>query len=191
METEAEQTCSNQTNDNIVISDDKQLVDVQLVHDYLCNHSYWAKDILYSVVQTSIDNSYCIGAYVNNNNNVNGNDEKKLKQIGFARLITDYSTFGWLADVFVLPEYRGKGVSKLMVEHLLAQKWTDYMRRIMLSTSDAHGLYSRYGFQHIPTNAPTLPMAILKLNAHQLQLQDLKIKQQQQLEQEQEIKEKI
>ncbi len=86
------------------ISTDKSKLDIEIIHDYLCNKSYWAKNIPVEIVQRSIEGSYCFGLYVTENS--------VLKQVGFARVVTDCATFGYLADVFVLKSYRGKGLSK-------------------------------------------------------------------------------
>lgn len=116
------------------ISDDKSLLQLQVIHNYLCHQSYWAKGIPMAVVQKSIEGSYCVGVYLGD------------EQVGFARLVTDYATFGYLADVFVLEPHRGKGLSKEIIKFLLAQEWVQGLRNIMLGTQDAHGLYQQFGF---------------------------------------------
>lgn len=115
------------------ISSDKIQLDIDLIHGFLTT-SYWAAGIELSAVEKSIEHSMCIGAYLGK------------QQVGFARLITDYTTFGYLADVFVLPEYRGKGVAKSMVRWLLKQPELQQLRRILLATADAHSLYRGFGF---------------------------------------------
>jgi len=119
---------------DILISDDPKLLDIELIHNYLCIESYWAKGIGLDVVKTSIKNSLCMGIYLDQ------------KQIGFARMITDYSTFGYLGDVFILDEYRGFGYSKLLVEKLMNHKKLQGIRRFMLATFDAHNLYAKFEF---------------------------------------------
>ena len=109
-------------------------MDITEVHRFLSEESYWAKGISYELVSSSLKNSFCIGAFI------------KDQQVGFGRLITDYATFGWLADVYVLPEYRGKGISKKMLSHLFEQPWIKGLTRIMLNTKDAHGLYRQFEF---------------------------------------------
>lgn len=127
-------------------------MDLTTIHQFLHNDSYWAKGISYELVKASLENSYCMGAFLDN------------KQIGFARVITDYHTFGWLADVFVLPAYRGRGVSKSMMRFLTDQQWVGRLRRLMLNTLDAHELYRSYGFT-APGNAALL-MEVYRPDIH-------------------------
>ena len=117
-----------------IISDDKTLLQLQVIHDYLSHQSYWAKGIPMDVVQKSIEGSYCVGVYLGE------------EQVGFARLITDFATFGYLADVFVLEPHRGKGLSKDIMKFLMGQEWVQGLRNTMLGTQDAHGLYQQFGF---------------------------------------------
>jgi GNAT superfamily N-acetyltransferase len=105
-----------------------------LIHDYLSNTSYWATGRSLEVVQRSIENSLPFGIY------------KESEQVGFARVVTDYATFAWIADVFVLPGHRGHGLSKRMMEVMLSHPQLQGFRRWVLSTKDAHGLYERFGF---------------------------------------------
>src|SRR5690349_13458625 len=114
-----------------VFSDDKNKVDPVAVHHYLSTQSYWAKDIPLALVKTSIENSLCFGIY------------KDTRQIGFARWITDKATFGYLADVYVAEEYRGLGLSKKLMSLMLFHKDLQGLRRYMLATLDAHGLYAQ------------------------------------------------
>lgn len=104
------------------------------IYKWLSEASYWCKDVPYATVKTSFNNSYCIGAI------------KDGRQVAFARLITDYSTFGYLADVYVEEEHRGKGISKKMMELLFEQDWVKGLRGVKLQTKDGHGLYRKYGF---------------------------------------------
>jgi len=124
---------------NFCISTDKNKLDINVIHDYLCNESYWAKNIPVEVVQRSIDGSYCFGLYVTVNSTT--------KQIGFARVITDCATFAYLADVFVLESYRGKGLSKWLMKIIMDCPDLQGLRRWLLATKDAHGLYLQYGFK--------------------------------------------
>lgn len=117
-----------------IITTDKKLLHPEHVHDWLSNKSYWSKQIPYEVVKGAFDNSYCMGIL------------KDGKQVGYARLITDYATFGYLADVYVEEEHRGQGLSKKMMEILMDQDWVKGLRRIMLATLDAHDLYDQFGF---------------------------------------------
>ena len=120
------------------ISTDKSKLDINIIHDYLCNESYWAKNIPLEIVQRSIEGSYCFGLYVNENS--------ILKQIGFARMITDCATFGYLADVFIIEPYRGKGLAKWLMEIIMNCPGLQGLRRWLLATKDAHGLYLQFGF---------------------------------------------
>mgnify|MGYP000925243225 FL=1 len=118
-----------------VISTDIQQLDITLIHDYLSNESYWAKGIPLDVVKKSIQHSLCFGIY------------KGEQQVGFARVITDKATFAYLADVFVLPGHRGKGLSKWLMEFIHAYPELQGLRRWMLGTKDAHGLYEQFGWK--------------------------------------------
>lgn len=116
------------------INTDPEKLDVRIVHDYLSNHSYWAAGIPLEIVERSIRNSLCFGLY------------HEERQIGFARVITDYATFAYLADVFVLEPYRGRGLSKRLMKSILAHPDLQGLRRWMLATADAHGLYGQFAF---------------------------------------------
>jgi len=122
------------------ISTDRSRLNIDLIHDYLSNHSYWAAGRSREVVERSIENSLPFGIY------------KSSGQVGFARIVTDYATFAWVADVFILPEHRGQGLSKWLMEVIIAHPQLQGFRRWMLSTKDAHGLYEKFGF--IPLNKP-------------------------------------
>ncbi|WP_249219722.1 GNAT family N-acetyltransferase [Chitinophaga sp. HK235] len=127
-------------------------MDIPAIHHYLSHDSYWAQGISYDLVKASLEHSYCIGAFMGD------------KQIGFARVITDYHTFGWLADVFVLPEYRGRGISKKMMQHMTDEPWVAKLRRLMLNTKDAHTLYGNYGFKQL--NNPDMLMEVYRPDVH-------------------------
>jgi N-acetylglutamate synthase-like GNAT family acetyltransferase len=116
-------------------SSDKEKLDVNYIHHYLSEESYWAKNIPREIVQKSIDGSLCFGVYY------------QEKQIGFARVITDYATFGYLADVFIDKYYRGNGLSKELMKFIMKQDVIKKLRRFMLATLDAHGLYTQFGFE--------------------------------------------
>ncbi len=120
--------------DDYQISSERARLNVALIHNFLSNTSYWATGRSLEVVQRSIDNSLCFGIY------------KNADQIGFGRVVTDYATFAWIADVFVLPEHRGRGLSKWLMEVMLAHPRLQGFRRWVLSTKDAHGVYERFGF---------------------------------------------
>ena len=115
------------------ISTDPSRIDVETVHEFLTN-SYWAKGITLDLVRQSIENSICFGVYFGR------------EQVGFARIISDRATFAYLADVFILPTYRGRGLSLWLMECIVAHPDLQGLRRWMLATRDAHGLYERFGF---------------------------------------------
>lgn len=119
--------------DSYHISTDNRLLDVDAIHAFL-QTSYWAVDIPRGVVARAIENSFCFGLY------------QGESQVGFARVITDYTTFAYLADVFVLEAHRKKGLSKWLVEVIMREPRLQGLRRFMLATRDAHGLYERFGF---------------------------------------------
>jgi GNAT superfamily N-acetyltransferase len=120
------------------ISTDNAKLDIGVIHHYLSEESYWAKNIPLEVVKRSIDNSLCFGLY------------HQHTQIGFARLITDKATFAYLADVFIIESYRGKGLSKWLVQTIQIYPEVQGLRRWMLGTKDAHGLYAQFGWTPLP-----------------------------------------
>jgi GNAT superfamily N-acetyltransferase len=120
--------------ENFIISTDKGRLDVGYIHEYLSRQSYWAENIPQHVVKKSIEGSICFGIFVDN------------KQIGFARVITDTACFAYLADVFVDEQYRGLGLSKWLMEVILGHPDLQGLRRFLLATRDAHGLYEQFGF---------------------------------------------
>jgi GNAT superfamily N-acetyltransferase len=124
----------------IEVSSDRARIDVDVVHAYLSQESYWANGIDRELVQRSIDHSMPFGAY----------DGDAL--IGFARVITDYTTFGYIADVFVLPSHRGRGVSKLLMVAIVGHRELQTLRRWHLVTRDAQKLYAQFGF--VPLDTP-------------------------------------
>jgi GNAT superfamily N-acetyltransferase len=116
------------------IDTDLGRLDRALIHRWLSTESYWAAGIPREVLDRALDGSLCFGAYASG------------AQIGFARMITDRATFAYLADVFVLPEYRGQGVSRALMDAIAAHPALQGLRRMLLATRDAHGLYAKYGF---------------------------------------------
>lgn len=128
-----------------IVSTDKSKLNIDVIHSFLTT-SYWAEGIPRATIVRSIDNSLCFGAYIDG------------EQVGFARVISDYTTFAYLADVFVLEAHRGKGVSKLIMNAVIAHPQLQGLRRFVLGTRDAHGLYAQYGFT--PLNAPDRWMEI-------------------------------
>lgn len=124
------------TKENYIISTDKSLLDISVIHGFLST-SYWSEDIPAAIVQKGIENSLCFGVY---------HDDK---QVGFARVISDYSTFAYLADVFIIDEERGKGLSKWLMECILKHEELQGLRNFCLLTRDAHSLYAQYGFKNL------------------------------------------
>ena len=120
---------------DIEISTDRDRIDTDLVHGFLSRQTDWAAGIPRGTLERSIHNSLVFGAY-----------RPDGSQVGFARAITDYATFAHIADVFVLPEWRGQGVGKRLIEAVLAYPGLQGLRRWSLATRDRHGLYARYGF---------------------------------------------
>lgn len=118
--------------DNYYISTNPALINIDVIYNYLANESYWATNIPKEIVIKSIANSLCFGLFC------------EQEQIGFARLITDKATFAYLADVFILEEFRGKGLSKWLMEVIHAHPDLQGLRRWMLGTRDAHGLYEQF-----------------------------------------------
>ena len=116
------------------ISTNPALLQIDVIHQYLSIESYWAQNIPLEVVKQSIEGSLCFGVY------------HKDLQIGFARLITDKATFAYLADVFILPEHRGKGLSKWLMQTIHTHPQLQGLRRWLLGTKDAHGLYEQFGW---------------------------------------------
>jgi GNAT superfamily N-acetyltransferase len=116
------------------ISTDKNRLDVNFIHQFL-TQSHWATGIDRDTVESSLDNSVCFGLY------------RKNRQIGFARIITDYATFSWFCDVFITPEYRGVGLGTWLIQCCLEYPIMKKMRRIMLVTTFAPWLYSKAGFE--------------------------------------------
>jgi N-acetylglutamate synthase-like GNAT family acetyltransferase len=119
--------------DGFVISTEKEKMDIDLIHSFL-TRSYWAEGISKEIIKRSIEGSLCFGVFENN------------KQAGFARMITDKATFAYLADVFIIEEYRGLGLSKMLMEVIMSHPDLQGLRRMILATKDAHGLYKQFGF---------------------------------------------
>lgn len=120
-------------NDPYLVSTDKSKIDIGIVYGFLVK-SYWAENIPKETVLRSIENSLCFGVY------------ERDKLIGFARVITDFATFAYLADVFILDEKRGLGLSKWLIKVIVDHPNLQRLRRFILATKDAHGLYARFGF---------------------------------------------
>jgi GNAT superfamily N-acetyltransferase len=137
------------------ISNDKQRIDIAAVHEYL-TQSYWSHGIPRLVVERAIENSLCFGVY------------RDMEQVGFARVVTDKATFAYLADVFILELHRGRGLSKLLMAFIMSQEELQGLRRFMLGTKDAHGLYGKFGFAVLAN--PSRMMEILKPDIYGQQL---------------------
>ena len=138
--------------ESVSIKAGKENMDVGAIHKFLTEESYWAKGIAFELVDRSLAHSFCVGAFLNG------------KQVGFGRVITDYYTFGWFADFYVLPEHRGAGISKKMLSFILNEPWSKRLRRKMLNTSDGHGLYRQFGFKELAH--PTYIMEDYQPNIH-------------------------
>lgn len=141
-----------QTIDDFTYSTDKSRLDIAYIHTYLSQRSYWAEGIPYSIVKISVENALCFGVYHN------------ARQVGFARLITDYATFGYLADVFIDEDYRGRGLSKKLVHFIFNMDALKMFRRMVLVTRDAHTLYAREGFTSL--DAPDHYMELRRVNLY-------------------------
>jgi N-acetylglutamate synthase-like GNAT family acetyltransferase len=137
---------------------DKSKMNITRIHQYLSEESYWAKGIPLETVQRSMEHSICFAVMLGE------------EQVGFARIISDEAVFAYLADVFILEAHRGKGLSKMLMEYISNYPSLQGLRRWMLATLDAQGLYAQYGFtalekpecimqKHFPdvyaTNSPT------------------------------------
>ena len=120
----------------IEISTDKTKLQISVIHQFL-TETYWAKGRTIGEVKTSIQHSFCFGVYSDN------------KQIGFARVATDYVVYAYIMDVFILPKYRGNGYSKLLMSTINAQPQLQNCKIWMLKTSDAHNLYKQFGFTEL------------------------------------------
>jgi len=119
--------------DKFIISTDKSKLDISAIHQFLSTQAYWAMNRPLEVVQKSIENSMCFGVY------------DGQRQVGLARVVTDFATFAWLCDVFIIPEYRGLGLSKWLVECAINAPEVSNVRRFLLATRDASELYAKYG----------------------------------------------
>lgn len=122
---------------NYKISTDKSKLDLKVIHDFLTSRSYWANERSFATVKLSVDHSLCFGMY---------NDSDQL--IGFARVVTDCAVFAYIMDVFILEEYRNRGLGKKLMNYIMAYPDLQGLQRMMLATRDAHGLYEKYGFKN-------------------------------------------
>jgi len=129
-----------------IISSKQADMDITVIHRF-SSKSYWAKNIPINTMQKALDNSLCFGVFT-----------EQGEQIGFARMVTDKATFAYLADVFILEEYRGKGLSKWLIQTIIAHPDLQGIRRMTLATSDAHSLYKQFGFEAL--SSPQLFMEL-------------------------------
>lgn len=123
---------------DIEISTDPARLDVDVIHRFLSEQSYWARGRTRAVTEQTIARSLCFGVYLGQ------------QQVGYARVVSDFATFAWLADVFILDEFRGRGYGKVLVQTIVDHPDLRELRRIFLATKDAHGLYAQFGFTPVP-----------------------------------------
>jgi GNAT superfamily N-acetyltransferase len=149
-------TQSPQANDyrkgEFTVSTDRQRLDLDVIHGYLAE-CYWAKGIPRDVVARSIENSLCFGVYAEG------------KQVGFARVISDFATYAYIGDVFVLEAFRSHGLGKWLMQCIMQHPELQGLRRWSLVTRDAHGLYSQFGFE--PLKKPQNYMELHRPDVYQ------------------------
>ena len=121
----------------IEISTDRARLDVEAIHSFLVEESYWAKTRTFQQTRTAIENSLCFGAYADG------------RLIGFGRVVSDFATFAYIGDVFVLDEFRGQGISKDLMQAMVDHPQLQGLRRWLLATKDAHGLYRQFDFDQL------------------------------------------
>lgn len=138
------------TNGEVTISCDPAKLDIHFIHKFLSEECYWALGRAYAKVKRAIDHSLNFGLY------------HQSQQVGFARVVTDYTHFAWLCDVFVVHEYRGKGLGKQLIDAIMNHPELQGMRRFLLSTRDAQELYHSYG-GFVPLHAPERWMEYFKI----------------------------
>jgi N-acetylglutamate synthase-like GNAT family acetyltransferase len=138
--------------DDFIITTDKSKMDIVAIHDFLSKYSGWSDHIPFDKVKTSIDNSLNFGLFQND------------KQIGFARVISDFSTIAYLGDIYVLENYRGQGLSKRLMDAVITHPMLQGLRRWILLTSTADWLYEKYGFKKLPK--PEIYMELFNPNVY-------------------------
>lgn len=121
-------------------STDKSKLDVDMVHTFLSERSYWAKGRKREAIIRSIENSICFGVYTEDH-----------RQVGFARVLSDLAVFAWIMDVFILEDFRGRGLGKLLMGAIMEHPDLQGLERWGLGTKDAHGLYEQFGFRKLRT----------------------------------------
>jgi len=137
-----------------LISTDKSKLDVDVIHGFLSRDSYWAAGIPRDTVARSIENSLCFGVYDN------------ARQIGFARVITDFATYAYVADVFIVESYRERGLGKELMATIMAHPDLQGLRRWSLGTRDAQGLYAQFGFKPVVNTRARTVMEIVDANVY-------------------------
>ena len=140
------------TFDDFIITTDKSKMDIVAIHDFLSKYSGWSDNIPFDRVKTSIDHSLNFGLFYNG------------RQIGFARVISDFSTIAYLGDIYVLDEYRGRGLSKKLMDTVITHPNLQGLRRWILLTSTADWLYEKYGFTKLPK--PEIYMELFNSNVY-------------------------
>ena len=135
--------------DGFEISGDPARLDRAMIHRFLHDDSYWAKGVPRDVVDRAIDNSLCFGLY-----------DRDGRQAGFARAVTDRAAIAYLADVFVVTKYRGRGLGKWLIETVMSHPDLQGLRRFFLGTADAHALYERYGFRPLADPGRMMEIAV-------------------------------
>lgn len=142
------------------ISTNKKYLDVDVVHHFLSQEAYWSKGIPKEKIIKSIEHTaLCFGVYKGEI------DQEADQQVGFARVISDLATFAYLADVFILPEYRKLGLSKWLMDVIVNHHELQDVRRFMLATGDAHSLYKKFGFEEVSN--PELLMQKVRQSPYQ------------------------
>lgn len=136
----------NRIKGNYFITTDNTKMDITAIHDFLSKKSHWAANIPFATVQKSIDHSLCFGLFYQNG------------QIGFARIISDFATIAYLGDVYIIPQHRNLGLSKWLMEVVMSHPDLQGLRRWILLTADAHGLYNQFGWR--PVEKPERYMEI-------------------------------
>ena len=144
---------SNRRDGAFVISTDRARLDLNVIHGFLTN-CYWSKGIPREIVSRAIEHSLCFGVY-----------DGGGAQVGFTRVVSDFATYAYIADVFVLESHRGRGLGKALMERIVQHPALQGLRRWGLSTLDAHGLYAQFGFT--PPKFPDRYMEILRQNIYE------------------------
>ncbi|WP_201258197.1 GNAT family N-acetyltransferase [Piscirickettsia litoralis] len=141
----------------VKVSTNKNKLDIELIHKILSKCCYWAKDVPLEIVQKSIDNSYCFGAY-------SANDQL----IGFVRVITDYCTYGYITDAFVLPEHQGNGIFRYLMDCVLGdEQLQNFKTWSLVSTPQSKALYKELGFSELKENGDHLEINDLEIYSRQ------------------------